>query len=702
MGCWGMGMTQSDEFCEIYDKFMDSYNEGKAVADITAAILSEYHAEFDDTDGVMHDVYFALAKAEWMCCQQSELVLARVREIIESGANIEFYRELEATEKDLKVRQKNLEKFLDSLQIPRAKPRQRRIDPLDRVKELPPLEVGECYRYKFEDGYRVLAVLGFNKAQGWQDMVRCAIFQKTYSVTELKTVDFLNEPIHSIACYIGVEFLALSTIKKIANISVPEEKFTTTLSAIQVTLGHKKDFKATFTNSQQSTLAELFSDRSSFLWSSVKCGDIYAYQIDGKYRAFLLLHTRTMGFIPAIYCYAWRKTFVKLPTVEELKHEYVLPLGWFVEQSFPPESKLTYVGSDSTCEALKEINPATLYEKWKPATLSLAKEAHLIEDYPLSLCEVLYDVIHKASELAKTKEEFERNQGEPAMFGFKKKPTLDSVIDSLRKNEIKITAKKMRPNGAPNRSKFGGKPAVPAGFEWPRFEAENYEGETANRPLSFLCQINLEEISIYDKESLLPKTGMLLFFYEQDSSCWGFDPTDDGCARVYYFDDTKKLEPVDLPEDLKEEFQVKEYDLVFASQSSYPSFEELECHSDFDCDWDDYDEALEKRGYDLDDERHKLLGYADLIQGEMLTECERTARGLFCGDAKSYRNTPDEVKEDIRKSATEWTLLFQMNSIQEDDFELMFGDMGNLYFYIRKEDLKNKEFDKIWLVLQCG
>ena len=25
MGCWGMGMAQSDEFCKIYDKFMDSY-----------------------------------------------------------------------------------------------------------------------------------------------------------------------------------------------------------------------------------------------------------------------------------------------------------------------------------------------------------------------------------------------------------------------------------------------------------------------------------------------------------------------------------------------------------------------------------------------------------------------------------------------------------------------------------------------------
>jgi len=47
-------------------------------------------------------------------------------------------------------------------------------------------------------------------------------------------------------------------------------------------------------------------------------------------------------------------------------------------------------------------------------------------------------------------------------------------------------------------------------------------------------------------------------------------------------------------------------------------------------------------------------------------------------------------------------LLFQMASIQEDDYELMFGDLGNLYFYIRKQDLKERNFDKVWLVLQCG
>lgn len=405
MGCWGMGMTQSDEFCEIYDKFMDSYNNGKSVSEISSAILAEYHAEFDDNDGVMNDVYFALAKAEWMCCEQSELVLNRVKKIIESGANVEFYRELEATEKDLKVRQKNLEKFWDSLQTPRSKPRQRRIDPLDRVKELPPLEIGDCYRYKYEYGYRVFVVLGYNKAQGWRDMMRCGIFQKTYSATELKTVNFINEPLHSIACYLGEEILAPSSIKKIATISVPSDKCLTSLPAFQTKYGNKKDFKTEFTTSIVTTPAQFFSaiepsvTKPALPWSDVKCGDLYAYHTNGKYRIFMLMHTKTIVVVPAIYCYAWRKTFDKIPTIDELNKEYVMPLGWFTEQFFPDKSRLTYIGNHTSCETLKDIDPAKLYDKWRPATLSVAKEAHLTEDYPLNLCEKFCDTIQKANEI---------------------------------------------------------------------------------------------------------------------------------------------------------------------------------------------------------------------------------------------------------------------------------------------------------------
>lgn len=284
----------------------------------------------------------------------------------------------------------------------------------------------------------------------------------------------------------------------------------------------------------------------------------------------------------------------------------------------------------------------------------------------------------------------------------KNNKTLDEALKLLRKNEISIRINKTENNDNPWRSKFGGKPVLPRGFAWPRFEGENYDGETENRPLSFLCQINLQDAKKYDKENLLPEKGLLLFFYELDTMCWGFDTEDEGCSRVYYFENENLLEETDFPSDLKEEYIVKEYDLAFSSSVSYPSYEEMNCHISVDCNWSEYDEAVEETGFENICERHKLLGYADAIQGEMLSECERISRGLYCGNPESYEKTSKEEKEAIKKAQTEWILLFQMASISDEGYELMFGDLGNLYFYIRKDDLKNKSFENVWLVLQCG
>ena len=85
----------------------------------------------------------------------------------------------------------------------------------------------------------------------------------------------------------------------------------------------------------------------------------------------------------------------------------------------------------------------------------------------------------------------------------------------------------------------------------------------------------------------------------------------------------------------------------------------------------------------------------------MLTECERVSRGLYCGDAESYENTPDEVKADIEKHTGDWMLLLQLSTVTKGGFELMFGDCGMLYFYIRKDDLAARKFDKIHFSLQC-
>ncbi len=228
------------------------------------------------------------------------------------------------------------------------------------------------------------------------------------------------------------------------------------------------------------------------------------------------------------------------------------------------------------------------------------------------------------------------------------------------------------------------------------------------RPLSFLAQIDLGRASAFDPENLLPKRGYLYFFYEMVTQKWGFDPQDAGCARVFYFDvpaDQLVLTP--LPEDLAEEARVPLSVLSFETMEELPSYEEFDELTDTspfgeDFNWERYDQKVAQTIELLDcspDEVCKLLGYADLIQGSMLEECARVTSGLYCGDPQAYRNTSTEQKAAIAADARNWTLLAQFGTLSD---AIMFGDCGCIYFYIRKEDLAERRFDRIWLILQCG
>ncbi len=113
--------------------------------------------------------------------------------------------------------------------------------------------------------------------------------------------------------------------------------------------------------------------------------------------------------------------------------------------------------------------------------------------------------------------------------------------------------------------------------------------------------------------------------------------------------------------------------------------------------YDDYNYAVESVGLDHnhDQEIFKLLGYADLCQGSMLVECEMVCAGISCGN---FDYIP--LREKYKDKASDWVLLFQVDTISNSDFELMIGDTGRLYYYIRKEDLKNKRFDRCWFMTQ--
>lgn len=40
-----------------------------------------------------------------------------------------------------------------------------------------------------------------------------------------------------------------------------------------------------------------------------------------------------------------------------------------------------------------------------------------------------------------------------------------------------------------------------------------------------------------------------------DTQCWGYDPKDQGCARVYWFEDMSALSAADFPADMGEDFK---------------------------------------------------------------------------------------------------------------------------------------------------
>ena len=301
---------------------------------------------------------------------------------------------------------------------------------------------------------------------------------------------------------------------------------------------------------------------------------------------------------------------------------------------------------------------------------------------------------------------------------------LTGIVESLQKNSIRVVYDTtIGQNCTVGSSKIGGKPDLPSDFKWFYFNGKAYtdndgvyigEGVVKNRPLSFLAQINCEEASKFDTEKALPSKGMLYFFYELGSMTWGFDQKDKGSARVYYHSgEMSELHRTDFPSDLPNEYpkqyHLPEMAISFSSVTETPDLEEFEelydglnkiKHKERKKLWSDYNVA---RGLDSiegkpEGQINKLLGYADLVQGGMLLNCELVTNGINTGDLGWYANISAEQAENSKN----WRLLFQLDSIYTDYYEMMWGDMGRIYFYIKDEDLRNLKFEDCWLVLQCG
>lgn len=147
MGVWGTAISSNDTSADIYREFFDLYNDGNDVAEISKKLIADNQEKINDTYDC-NNFWFALAKAQWECKQLDKEIFDRVKKVIEIGADLKIWRQLEADEKDIKKRIEVLDRFLADLQSerPKAKSKKRKI-----IRQ-PVFEKGDCVTFKLENG----------------------------------------------------------------------------------------------------------------------------------------------------------------------------------------------------------------------------------------------------------------------------------------------------------------------------------------------------------------------------------------------------------------------------------------------------------------------------------------------------------------------------------------------------------------------
>jgi uncharacterized protein YwqG len=244
--------------------------------------------------------------------------------------------------------------------------------------------------------------------------------------------------------------------------------------------------------------------------------------------------------------------------------------------------------------------------------------------------------------------------------------------------------------GTPSRvcSKIGGLPTLPDPLLWPKHQEKS---------LSFIAQINLQELPGNLPKEILPQKGMLYFFYDAKQATWGYDPKDKGSWRVIYAENLPEgVQVVSSPADIPEEARFKEKLVQLQDDFSLPEPSEALNNASLSDEQEDavyeiYDQFKERRS-----PWHQLLGHADPIQGDMKLECQLVSHGLYCGDGTGYNDPKAKV---LAPGAAQWRLLLQIDT--EEDLGMMWGDSGRLYFWITEDDLRNKRFENVWMISQC-
>ncbi|MFD3271146.1 YwqG family protein [Paenibacillus dendritiformis] len=243
------------------------------------------------------------------------------------------------------------------------------------------------------------------------------------------------------------------------------------------------------------------------------------------------------------------------------------------------------------------------------------------------------------------------------------------------------------------RSRVGGNPDLPPQAEWPR----TADGE----PMTFLAQLNLEQLAACDSLKRLPAQGMLYFFVGIDEPAYDIE------HRVIYAASADGLERRAPGGSTALDQEFDSFDALVRPTLEFPNYayvdedmvsfddDSYERYLDFVMEMSSAGEASENWG--------SMFGFAEGQHGddEIEAACALILR-------QEYGYDPDQAMkalaahyggdaERARHEVDDMVMLLEIDSSDAVGFQ--WWDCGVLHFFIRGEDLRHGRFGRTYCSL---
>jgi hypothetical protein len=122
MGNWGINIEDSDTYLDVEAEFLEQLSEGISKKEIYHYFLGD--EDFEDISEETHDWWFAIADLFWKIGYLDKKVFKVVKTIIETKADLEYWRDCDADEEDILERADHLNAFLNKISTPIETPMQ--------------------------------------------------------------------------------------------------------------------------------------------------------------------------------------------------------------------------------------------------------------------------------------------------------------------------------------------------------------------------------------------------------------------------------------------------------------------------------------------------------------------------------------------------------------------------------------------------